>query len=331
MKKVLAIFLLLFFTFGCEKAKVEKESISDQIVPTQKEITIIDKASKTRPYAVVINNSTVATKVQTGLDKAYIVYEFPVEGGLTRLMALYKDVEDITIGTIRSARHNFIDYALEHDAIFVCFGWSHSAKDDMNSTGIDYLNGVVYSGPFWRDNPEHLAVEHTAYTSIDKIKESISKKGFETTTDKGLVLDYSSDEIDLSKKENHQTANFISIPAGGETTSYKYEEDKNLYSRMVNVSNNIDYKTKEQYMVKNIIIQKINTKMASDNYYWDLETIGNGDGYFITNGYAVPIQWSKQTRAEKTQYTYLNGEEVVLNDGQTYIQLQSTKQKSIIE
>lgn len=331
MKKVLAIFLLLFFTLGCEKPKIEKESISDQIVPTQKEITIIDKDSKARPYAVVINNSTVATKVQTGLDKAYIVYEFPVEGGLTRLMALYKDVEDITIGTIRSARHNFIDYALEHDAIFVCFGWSHYAKDDMKKTGINYINGVIHSEPFWRDNPEHLATEHTAYTKIRNLNDFATSKNYRSTTENNLILDYTAEAIDLSKKENHQIADFISIPAGGETTSYKYEEDKNLYKRIVNGKDNIDYKTKEQNMVKNIIIQKINTKMASDNYYWDLETIGNGDGYFITNGYAVPIQWSKQSRAKKTQYTYLNGEEVVLNDGQTYIQLQSTKQKSIIE
>lgn len=331
MKKVLAIFLLLFFTFGCEKEKVENEPMLDQLTPMQKEITIIDKDSKTRPYALVINNSTVATKVQTGLDKAYMIYEFPVEGGLTRLMALYKDVEDITIGTLRSARHNFLDYVFEHDAIFVCFGWSHYAEDDMKSIGINYINGVVHSGPFWRDNPENLAVEHTAYTSMNKLKDFANSKSYSKTTENDLVLNYSEEEIDLSKMESHQIANNISIPAGGETTTYQYEKETGLYKRMVNGTDNVDYKTKAQYKTKNIIVQKINTKMANDNYYWDLETIGAGGGYFITNGYAIPIKWSKTSRTEKTKYTYLNGEEVVLNDGQTYIQLQSTKQKLTIE
>ena len=66
--------------------------------------------------------------------------------------------------------------------------------------------------------------------------------------------------------------------------------------------------------------------MASDNYYWDLETIGSGNGYYITNGYAVPILWNKESRESKTKYTYLDGSEVLLNDGNTYIQLQSTNQ-----
>ena len=85
------------------------------------------------------------------------------------------------------------------------------------------------------------------------------------------------------------------------------------------------------YLTKNIIVQKINTKMASDNYYWDLETIGSGNGYYITNGYAIPITWQKTSREAKTKYTYLDGTEVLLNDGNTYVQLQSNKQKLTIE
>ena len=75
-----------------------------------------------------------------------------------------------------------------------------------------------------------------------------------------------------------------------------------------------------------LIVQKINTKMASDNYYWDLETVGSGNGYYITNGYAIPITWQKTSREAKTKYTYLDGTEVLLNDGNTYVQLQSTSQ-----
>ncbi|MFR4337487.1 MAG: DUF3048 domain-containing protein [Lachnospira pectinoschiza] len=70
--------------------------------------------------------------MQTGLNKAYIVYELPTESYTCRLLALFKvedsDVTDeapqeiigsgnvsqtdTVIGTIRSARHNFLDFAL---------------------------------------------------------------------------------------------------------------------------------------------------------------------------------------------------------------------------
>ena len=57
-----------------------------------------------------------------------------------------------------------------------------------------------------------------------------------------------------------------------------------------------------------------------------LENIGSGEGYFITNGYAVPITWEKKSRDAQTVYKYKNGEEIVVNDGNTFIQIQPTGQ-----
>lgn len=328
MKKLCILILLIFICIGC--GKKEEESIKEETPPVieePKEISIIDVNSNTRPYAIVINNSTVAVKVQTGLQQAYIVYEFPVEGGLTRLMALYKDVPDFTIGTIRSSRHNFLDYAMEHDAIFIHYGWSHYAEDDERELRYDYINGTLGGGPFWRENPESLATEHTAYTSIEKIKEYVKNKEIRSTTDQGLVLNYDINGVDLSKKDGNILANNIAIPSNGSiNTTYEYDKENKNYKRFVNGNANIDYYTKEQFTAKNIIVQKINTKMASDNYYWDLETVGSGTGYYITEGYAVPITWSKENREAKTKYRYVDGTEIQLNDGNTYIQLQSNSQ-----
>lgn len=328
MKKLCILILLIFICIGC--GKKEEESIKEETPPVieePKEISIIDVNSNTRPYAIVINNSTVAVKVQTGLQQAYIVYEFPVEGGLTRLMALYKDVPDFTIGTIRSSRHNFLDYAMEHDAIFIHYGWSHYAEDDERELRYDYINGTLGGGPFWRENPASLATEHTAYTSIGKIKEYVKNKEIRSTTDQGLVLNYDINGVDLSKKDGNILANNIAIPSNGSiNTTYEYDKENKNYKRFVNGNANIDYYTKEQFTAKNIIVQKINTKMASDNYYWDLETVGSGTGYYITEGYAVPITWSKENREAKTKYRYVDGTEIQLNDGNTYIQLQSTSQ-----
>ena len=328
MKKLCILILLIFICIGC--GKKEEESIKEETPPVieePKEISIIDVNSNTRPYAIVINNSTVAVKVQTGLQQAYIVYEFPVEGGLTRLMALYKDVPDFTIGTIRSSRHNFLDYAMEYDAIFIHYGWSHYAEDDERELRYDYINGTLGGGPFWRENPASLATEHTAYTSIGKIKEYVKNKEIRSTTDQGLVLNYDINGVDLSKKDDNILANNIAIPSNGSiNTTYEYDKENKNYKRFVNGNANIDYYTKEQFTAKNIIVQKINTKMASDNYYWDLETVGSGTGYYITEGYAVPITWSKENREAKTKYRYVDGTEIQLNDGNTYIQLQSNSQ-----
>ena len=296
-------------------------------------VKIVNEKSNSRPYAVVINNTPVAVKVQTGLNKAYLVYEIPTEGNTSRLMALYRDVdEDFTIGTIRSSRHDFIDYALESNAIFVHYGWSHYAEDDQKTGVIDYINGLT-GGPFWRSNPEGLASEHTAYTSISKLNEEVESRGFETTGDNTLLLNYSENNINLSEKENSIQANKVIIPYGSaqNTTSFIYDENTKMYNRQENGTNCIDYKTKEQVNTKNIIVQKINYKVCDDNYYWDLQTTGSGKGYYITNGYAVPITWSKKDRKSQTKYYYEDGSEINVNDGRTYIELQTNNQKLTIQ
>ena len=179
---------------GCsKKEEVETpEDISNVEVP---KIKIVNTDSKTRPYAVAINNTPVAVKVQEGLNKAYLVYEIPTEGFTSRLLAFYKDVDDITLGTIRSARHNFMDYAHESDAIFICFGWSHYAEDELKKGGTDFVNGNErkWSSAFWRNNPEKLAYEHTAYTSIKSIKDYVTENGYRLQSEKSddtILLNY---------------------------------------------------------------------------------------------------------------------------------------------
>ena len=296
-------------------------------------IDIVDINSKTRPYAIVVNNTPVAVKVQTGLNKAYIVYEIPTEGNTSRLMGLYKDIpEDLVVGTIRSSRHNFIDYALESDAIYVHYGWSHYAEDDEKAGAINYINGL-FDAPFWRENPENLASEHTAYTSTEKIKQTAINKGFKAETETTTLLNYNAGDIDLSKKEDTKIANKIVIPYGANPniTTFEYDSTKKMYNRYEAGSLCVDYKSKENVETKNIIIQKINYSVCSDGKYWDLKTIGSGEGYYITNGYAVPITWKKDSRKGKTKYFYKNGQEIEVSDGRTYIEIQTNSQNLTIE
>ena len=101
-----AVYYFFFMGDNKPKGKMLKFELEEKV-------DVIDTSSKTRPLAVSINNTPVAIKVQTGLNKAFIVYEIPTEGSTARVVALFKDVDDLRVGTIRSARHNMIDYAYE--------------------------------------------------------------------------------------------------------------------------------------------------------------------------------------------------------------------------
>ena len=315
------------------QSSANSEEISAEGEKVVEKVDIVDLNSTTRPFAIVVNNTPVAVKVQEGLNKAYLVYELPTEGGTSRLLALFKDVDDSTVATIRSARHNFIDYALESDAIFTCFGWSHYAQDDLKAGSINYIQGM-FDSPFWRSNPEKLASEHTAYTSIAKLRETAIAKKFNlnsSSAESTVLLKYNPGDVDLSQREGAQVANSVVVPYGsGFKTEFKYDAESGLYNRFENGNANLDYSTKEQFNTKNIIVQKITYNVCDDNYYWNLRTTGSGNGYFITNGYAVPITWKKSSRGDKTRYYFADGSEIEVSDGRTYVEVQTTAQNLTI-
>ena len=323
---ILAIIVIgLFLLLGNKKqTKTEPKKEKKQKEEVVKKVDIVDLDSKTRPITVSINNTPVAVKVQKGLNSAYIVYELPTEGSTSRLLGVFRDISDDTvIGTVRSARHNFIDFSKEHNAIFASYGWSKYAEQELKTNTIDYIQGIIQSQPFWRENPEGLATEHTVYTTYGNLKDfAINTRGYSMESDSWKLLNYNVADVDLSKKDDAMTADTVVIPYGSVVTVFKYNSETKMYNRVVNDVVTTDYGTKEEFTTKNIIVTRLNGyEMTPNNLYWDLYDTGEGTGYFITNGKAVPIKWYKENRGSKTKYTYNDGTEIEVSDGRTYIEV----------
>lgn len=326
---LLAVFVLGYFVVQNRKEKPKEQENLPVIQEEEKKLTIIDEASKERSYAVMINNHSIARRNHAGLDDAYIVYEGIVEGGLTRLMAIFKDKQVARIGSVRSARHDFLDYALENDAIYIHFGWSPQAESDIRTLGINNINGL-YDNAFWRDYSLGVALEHTAFTSMENLKSLASKKGYRSTTTKKQVLNYTTDEVNINDKEGSMIANQITLPYSyAVQTSYTYDSAKKVYLRFVNGEAHMNLNhdnSKTQIEVKNIIVATMNNYSLDSYGRQEIENVGTGSGYYITNGYAIPITWEKSSRQDQTIYRYLDGTEIKVNDGNTYIQLFPTSQ-----
>ena len=314
------LILALFGVYYWYNSDEVKDYVSDKI-KIEKKLKIVDEDSKSRPIAVMINNNHVAWP-HAGLQDAYITYEILAEGGITRLMAIFKDKDTSKIGSVRSARPYYLDYALENDAIYVHYGWSDQAKEDISSLGVDNINGLTVSSVFWRDKSLNKATEHTVFTSMEKIKEYAKEKGYDRDTNKDLLLNYSVDEIDLSKREDAVKADTVFMKYSYYTnSSYEYDSENKVYKRFMSGTAHVDAVTGDQYTYKNIIITPIETH-AYDSYgRLELDDVGSGDGYYITDGYAIPITWSKASRSSQTVYKNMDGEEIKVNDGNTFIQI----------
>ena len=273
-----------------------------------------------RPIAVMIDNHKDAMP-QANISKAYAVYEIIVEGGETRLMALYKGQDLEKVGPIRSSRHYFLDYALENDAIYVHFGFSPQAKNDIAKLGVNNINGIYESEKdFWRVKDKYAP--HNAVTNTKKILEIANRKDYRVTSDKESVLNYVGDEINLDSKI---IANTVTIPySTSNTVKYEYDEESKTYVRYSRGKKQVDWDTNKTVTTKNIIITFCKNTRLNDGENKDRQTIDNIktlDGYYITNGKAIKIKCSKSSRTAQTVYKDLQGNIINVNDGNTFIQI----------
>lgn len=282
-----------------------------------------------RTIAVVIDNVGSAVP-QTGLNDAMIVYEAIVEGGLTRFMAVFKDTKMENIGPARSARPYFIDYALENDSIFIHYGGSPKALGEVKSLGINNVNGIEVSNKiFWRTNKK--TAPHNAIVSVEEAKKYIEQRGYRTITNERNVLKYSTDEVNL---ENGMVANTVNIPYSSSKVKFVYDAETKRYSRYVGNTLQKDWITGEALTTKNIIVTFANNYTTDEENGYGrqaIQNIGNLDGYYITDGKAVKIKCKKTSRAGRTVYQDLNGNEIDVNDGNTYIQIVSLNMNVTIE
>lgn len=294
----------------------------EPIVP---KVQVVDVNSKSRPYAVMINNLGAARPYHTGLQEAYMVYEMVVEGGITRYLALFKDKPLEVVGNVRSSRHYYLDYALENDAYYVHWGWSPQAQSDISSLKINNLNGLYDAKPYFFRQNLPVDMEHTAFVNLKEMNNLVKKKGYRTETNKDVLLNYSPTNIDLEKFTDKKDATNVDIKNSKYfTTNYVYDSSINAYKQYVNNKEHKDYETKKQYTVKNIIVYKVKYNSIDSYGRQDIDNIGKGDGYFITNGVAIPITWEKKSRESQTIYRYKDGTEITVNDGNTWIHIVPT-------
>lgn len=319
-----------------KEAALARQKYLDDIQITTKMVEMVDEIEETkdteenrfkfpdeekRPYAVMIDNEGTKCLPQGGLDKAQIIYEIVVEGGETRLMSIFWDVEPELIGPVRSSRHYFLDYVLEYDAIYVHFGWSPMALYDIPKLKINNINGVANGGEIFWDLTDDIYNWQDSYTSMEKIEEYVNRVNYRRETEKPQVFRYNEKDISFRGGIN---AEKIKIKYNQLNFSeYEFDETIGEYYRKRKGNPHMERVSEGQLKAKNIVIQfaKNYTIPGDKEDRQEVVTVSEGDGWFITCGKAIEIKWSKKSRDEATKYTDKYGNDVMLNPGQTWIQI----------
>jgi hypothetical protein len=340
MKKFLAIMLSIVIAltlFGCS-AKEEPTTTKATTTETTTEAKPIinpftgedgynEEAVGVRPVAIVVENLKAA-RPQWGIETPDIIVEGEVEGGISRMLWLYADMNAVPekVGPLRSARPSYVEFSELFDSIFIHWGGSHSKGDYVGGYGVikaddvDDIDGMNGGSLFSRDKSRNVSSEHTGVLKGSEISSAIEKKGYRTKLDekKASTLTFN------SKTENagETVANSISFTFSSRTDTRKF-----TYSTTDNMYHTSDWETDVEF--ENVVLLMTDSKYITTPYKGSTTTYLNytikntsGSGYYASNGTSTKIKWS--TENGTLVLTDENGQALNLNKGRSYIGLGST-------
>lgn len=284
----------------------------------------IDESLKNqRPIAAMVDNELTALP-HYGLSEADIVYEImnsTKNGRITRLMVLVKDWEKITqLGSIRSVRPTNILLAAEWNAV-LCHDGGPFYVDPYFAKNY----AAHFSGTFSRVN-NGKSREFTEYICEGDLEKNFSSSRYSTEYDQyypGEHYQFSDEELDLSEQEGVIDANEIRLPFTHNKSTLKYNTETQTYDYYEYGDAHVDPGNDNAVLTfKNVLIQECTFHQYDENGYMIYNCIDSGlDGYYITNGKAMPVTWIKAGDTDQTFYYDKNGQEIEMNTGKTYITL----------
>ena len=275
---------------------------------TGKETT--EALSNTRHTAFVISSDSP----MYGISGADLLIEFPIEDGSTRLLAFIHDTESISkIGSLSKTRGYISNLAKAFDSTVFAYGnddainYSKCLIDD-EFTNEEKLSGLVYK-----------EFAKFTYTGGVFLKNAFTFEDLDINSNGWIIPFVFYEERATVKCETY--FNKIVIPySQTSVTSLTYMQDTSLYVFEKNDLQTTDITNGKSVRFKNcfILFADSATYENQDATQMVLNTIGDGEGYYFTEGTAKQIKWSLNQNGEMKLYDE-DYKELTVNPGSSYI------------
>ncbi len=270
-----------------------------------------------RPIAVMIYNDKRANPHYV-LGEADIVYEMvnsTANKRVTRLMAIYKDYNTISrIGNIRSTRPTNIMLAAEYNAVLIHDGGPYYNNSHFKRSKIDHI-----SGGFSRIKNGKKS-EFTEYVTTGQVKRKMAAAKISPNYTFLAGNHFNFGVNNLAARADSYSALNAYLPFPHNSTQFHYDASKNLYNfkELGKLVKGGDDNQSDAFTIL-IILNCPMVKLDKKGYVIYNIISQNRPGYYISGGRMIPIAWSKTGDATKMTFSTLDGKELIVNPGKTYI------------
>ncbi len=308
---------ILFWQFGFDNTTWFKQDKTEEKIIENKP-AYIDKLTGVGtdvledanpvPLAIMIDNHPEAFPL-SGLNEAKTVYEAPVEGNMTRFMAIFAQKQNVDkVGPVRSARPDYLDWAQEYGIpLYVHCGGSPEAltrlKTERNLIDFNEFYHGVY---FWRDSDRDAP--HNLYTSSSLWQAAWEKYGKESSW-QTFTFGQNNSTTPAAEVEVAYSVNF--------KVGWKYNYLKKNYERYFRGEKFLDDKN-DAIFAQTVIIVKNKIKVLDEIGRLAIYNIGSGDAYILSGGKVVKGQWRKSKAEFRTRFYDENGAELSVPPGKIW-------------
>jgi len=300
-------------------ATVSPEPAKEQLVSPLTGRRVAAELVKRRPLAVMIDNAPAA-RPQSGLNRADLVFEALVEGGITRFMAVFLESDSEVLGPVRSARHYFLDLALGLDAVYVHVGGSPQAYQDLSRLKVANLDNMKVSAPFWRTTSRQAP--HNLYTSTLKLREELRTRKLEKEGPAGSSFVFA-EKKDLGGTRVNEIG--IYYPGGyqGYFVTFRYEAGGDDFLRFIKNEPHRNEASGEQLRTKNVVVLFAETRPIpqDDAGRIDINLVGSGKALVFSAGQAREGKWEKTSRQAPLKLLTTDGKPLALAVGPSWVEI----------
>ena len=272
-----------------------------------------------RPIAVILAEDPI-TRPLSGISQADMVIEMPViTGSITRMMAIYVCESPDEIGSVRSARHDFIPLALGLDAIFAHWGGSHFALDKLDNGIINNIDAMHdFFNTYYRKSEK--PAPHNGFTSMDNLISAAKKFNYRL---ENKFEGYPHLEKSKVQNPNSKQGKLTIGYSGQYAVYYEYDGQSNTYKRWRGGGKEIDKNNGKQAEVSVVIVMRAESRMIEPPDYNDVDVEGAGEAIIFQNGEQIKGSWKKEGFYSKSKLYFLDnkGEEIEFTPGKIWLEI----------
>ena len=308
---VLAVSLTVLLS-GC--------SVISDLLPEAAERNVLSgREGSNGPVLAVKIDDTNAAHPQIGLEDADVVYIEQVEGGLTRLAAIFSSVIPERVGPVRSARISDIDILAQYGR--VAFAYSGAQKKLLpviDAANLQNLGAQAQPPSIYTTDPNRVAPVAMVLRA-DLLMAKVVEKNYQISSAKNVGWSFG----DAPQGGKPTQAVTMYWPAARYSAEWSESESRWL------LSHNSKSNLADSGVILGPTTLVIQIVSITDSEYRDKvggvtpfsQTVGTGRGFILRDGKSFAALWSRASEGEGTTWTLKDGSEIKFSPGQIWVAL----------